>query len=153
MAARFHRLPTDSSYSRAKLRTANSGTIVAQFLSDGWIGAVVWLPVRSPFVKTKKAFGMWRLLLIGACLLSAAGCSTAGQSDRPAAIAGQCFGSGCAPHESDGRVAWLGPQVDQETTGYYASHCSEQTRELQHELANCTAVPLVNIPLAPPPRS
>jgi hypothetical protein len=92
-----------------------------------------------------------RLLFIVACLLWAGGCATAEQSDHPAAIA--CIGSGCAAREPNNPIALLGRQPYQETGSYYSRHCDEQTREMQHELANCTAVPLVDIPLKSSPRS
>jgi hypothetical protein len=102
-------------------------------------------------VEAKRLFAISRLLFIVTFLLWAGGCATIEQSDRPATIT--CIGSGCADREPNNQFAWLGPQPYQATNSYYASHCDEQTREMQHELANCTAVPLVNIPLESSPRS
>jgi hypothetical protein len=78
------------------------------------------------------------LLFSGILAFLAFGCSTVRSSDQRAAVT-----------RTDGRVAYLGPQSVQQTSGYYASHCDEQSRQMQHELANCTAVPLVNIPAEP----
>ena len=36
-------------------------------------------------------------------------------------------------------------QTRQRTIDEYASHCDEHTRQTQHELANCTAVQLIDI--------
>src|ERR1700682_2343438 len=100
---------------------------------------------KEAFVESMRLFGIRRFLFILAYLLSAGGCATAEQSDRPAIIA--CTGSGCSDRERNDQIASFGPQPYQETGDYYSSHCDEQTRERQHELANCNAVPLVNIPL------
>ena len=78
------------------------------------------------------------LLFSGILAFLAFGCSPIGSGDQRAAVT-----------RTDGRVAYLGPQNAQQTNGYYASHCDEQSRQMQHELANCTAVPLVNIPAEP----
>jgi hypothetical protein len=102
-------------------------------------------------MESKRFIGSW--LFIGACLLAAGGCSTGGQSERSVAIAQECTGPTCTDDRSNGQIAWLGPQIKKGTQNYYASHCDEQTRQVQHELANCVAVPLVNIPLDPSPHS
>jgi hypothetical protein len=94
-------------------------------------------------VEAKRLFAIRRLLFIVTFLLWAGGCATIEQSDHPAAIA--CIGSGCVDREPNNQIASFGPQRYQEMNSYYSSHCDEQTRELQHELANCTAVPLVNL--------
>jgi len=83
-------------------------------------------------------------MLIGGCLSLASGCSAIAQSDRPTATAHQ---------DQIQQFVALGPLPYQETSSYYSTHCDEQTREQQHELANCTSVPFVNILLAPPPHS
>jgi hypothetical protein len=87
----------------------------------------------------RKSAKFWHLLVVGALTSLTAGCSTVGQTDQRVAIS-----------RANSEVASLGPQTPQHTSGYYASHCDEQTRQMQHELANCTAVPLVIIPLEPP---
>lgn len=102
-------------------------------------------------MEAKRLFPIRRLLFIVTFLLWAGGCAAIEQSDRPAAIA--CIGSGCADREPNNQIASLGPQPYQETNSYYSSHCDEQTREMQHELANCTAVPLIDIPSESSPRS
>lgn len=94
-------------------------------------------------MEAKRLSGIWRLLFMVIFLLWAGGCATIEHSDRPAAFA--CIGSGCTDREPNNQIASLGPQPYQETKSYYSTHCDEQTREMQHELANCTAVPLVNI--------
>ena len=86
----------------------------------------------------RKSSNISPLLIFGTFAFLAFGCSTIGSSDRRAALT-----------PTDGRVAYLGPQSVQQTNGYYASHCDERSRQMQHELANCTAVPLVNIPAEP----
>jgi hypothetical protein len=83
-------------------------------------------------METKRLVRIWRVMPVAAALLLAGGCSNALQSDQGRqAIAG---------HE----VA-LAPQTRQRTINEYASHCDEQTRQMQHELANCTAVQLIDI--------
>jgi hypothetical protein len=100
----------------------------------------------------KGLFGIQRLLFIVICLLWAGGCATTEQSDRPSAIA--CIGSGCPDRKpTDHQIVSLDPQPYRKMSSYYSNHCDEQTREMQHELANCNAVPLVNIPLDSSPRS
>jgi len=86
----------------------------------------------------RKSFKISPLLIFGTFAFLAFGCSTVGSSDQRVAIT-----------RTGGQVAYLGPQSVQQTNGYYASHCDEQSRQMQHELANCTAVPLVNIPAEP----
>jgi len=102
-------------------------------------------------VEAKRLFAIPRLLFIATFLLWAGGCASVEQNGRPAVIA--CVGSGCADRQPNNKIALLGPQPYQETKSYYSSHCDEQTREMQHELANCTAVPLVNFPLESLPRT
>jgi hypothetical protein len=104
---------------------------------------------EAHIVEAKRSFGIRRLPFIVACLLLAGGCATAERSDRSAAIA--CIGSDCADNANN-QIALLSPQPYQETSSYYSSHCDEQTRERQHELANCNAVSLFNIPLESSPR-
>jgi hypothetical protein len=90
----------------------------------------------SAIMKPGRLVGIWRVTPIAVTLLLAGGCSNALQSDQgKLAIAG---------HE----VA-LAPQTRQRTINEYASHCDEQTRQRQHELANCTAVQLIDIQMEP----
>ena len=90
----------------------------------------------SAIMEPRRLVGIWRVTPIAVTLLLAGGCSNALQSDQgKLAIAG---------HE----VA-LAPQSRQRTINEYASHCDEQTRQRQHELANCTAVQLIDIQMEP----
>jgi hypothetical protein len=83
-----------------------------------------------------KIFGIWRLLLIAAILLIG-GCSNLSRGDSRTA----------REIESYGQFASINLQTH--TPEEYSSHCDEGTRERQHELANCTAVPLIVMPLEP----
>jgi hypothetical protein len=90
----------------------------------------------SAIMEPRRLVVIWRVTPIAVALLLAGGCSNALQSDQgKLAIAG---------HE----VA-LAPQTRQRTINEYASHCDEQTRQRQHELANCTAVQLIDIQMEP----
>jgi hypothetical protein len=73
-----------------------------------------------------------RVVPVAATLLLASGCMNVLQSDqgRP---------------EIAGHEVALAPQTGQQTINEYASRCDEQTRQRQHELANCTAAQLINI--------
>jgi hypothetical protein len=86
-------------------------------------------------MEMKRSARIWSVMPVAAALLLEGGCSNALQSDqaRPA-VASQ--------------VA-LAPQTRQRTINEYASHCDEQTRQMQHELANCTAVQLIDIRMEP----
>jgi hypothetical protein len=48
-------------------------------------------------------------------------------------------------HQSPGTKVAFAPPTRQRTIDEYASHCDEHTRQMQHELANCTAVQLIDI--------
>jgi hypothetical protein len=85
----------------------------------------------------RKPLNIRSLLVIGMFALLTVGCSNVGSTDQRLAVT-----------RSD-EVAYVGPQTVQQTKGYYASHCDEQSRQVQHQLANCTAVPFVNIPVEP----
>ena len=87
-------------------------------------------------MKTRRLPGIWRVMPIAAALLLVGGCSNALQSDRERLA--------IADHEMA-----LVPHTRQPTANEYASHCDEQTRQRQHELANCTAVPLIDVQLEP----
>jgi hypothetical protein len=80
-------------------------------------------------MEAKRLVRIWRVVPVAAALLVAGGCSNALQSDQG--------GSSIAGHQ----VA----SNRQRTIDEYASHCDEHTRQMQHELANCTAVQLIDI--------
>jgi hypothetical protein len=86
-------------------------------------------------LETKKLFRISRLLIVAAYFLLVGGCSSTFQSDRRSA----------ADPSSD-QFALLEPQTRPQMVSEYSNHCDEGAREVQHELANCTAVPLISIP-------
>ena len=102
-------------------------------------------------MKAKRSFGIRNLLLIVACLFFVSGCSSVANSDRLTPAAQECKGSDCSEYQPLRQYIAFGPLPYQETKNYYASNCNEQTRQRQRELANCTAVPFINILLPPPP--
>ena len=80
-------------------------------------------------MEAKRLVRIWRVVPVAAALLVAGGCSNALQSDQ-------------------GRSSIAGHQVasnPSRTIDEYASHCDEHRRQMQHELANCTAVQLIDI--------
>ena len=83
-------------------------------------------------MEAKRLVRIWRVVPVAAALLVAGGCSNALQSDQGR--------SSIAGHQ----VAFA-PQTRQRTIDEYASNCDEHTRQMQHELANCTAVQLIDI--------
>lgn len=87
-------------------------------------------------MKTRKLVGVWRLIPIVAALLVAGGCSSAFQSDQGNVAVGN-------------REMALVAHTRQPTASDYANHCDEQTRQRQHELANCTAVKLIDVQTEP----
>ena len=93
-----------------------------------------------------RFFGIRSMLLIGTFLLIG-GCSNVSRGDSRFVSASRCIGTYCSGAESNDHFTSLNPQT--RTANEYASHCDEQTRERQHELANCTAVPVIVMRLEP----
>ena len=87
-------------------------------------------------MKTRNLVGVWRVIPIAVTLILASGCSSALQSDQGKLAVGN-------------RDVALVRHSNVPTVNEYASHCDEQARQLQHELANCTAVNLMDVQIEP----
>jgi hypothetical protein len=87
-------------------------------------------------MKTSTLAGVWRIIPIAAASLLTGGCSSALQSDQGKLAVGN-------------RDVALVSHNRQPTVNEYASHCDEQARQRQHELANCTAVNLIDVQMEP----
>jgi hypothetical protein len=93
----------------------------------------------------KRRFIVIRRLLPLAVLLFLGGCANALRNDSETALVSRCVGYDCGGGaESESHFITL-PQA--QSRNYFETHCDEQTREMQHELANCGAVPLIAVPL------
>ena len=96
-------------------------------------------------METRKLVGVWRLLPVTA-LLVVGGCSNAVRSDSADLnLASRCTAGNCAGAYANPKGAAFVPRTHERTRAEYARQCDEQTRSQQHELANCTAVPLIDI--------
>jgi hypothetical protein len=87
-------------------------------------------------MKTRNLVGVWRVIPIAVTLILASGCSSALQSDQGKLPVGN-------------RDVALVPHTHVSTVNDYASHCDAQTQQRQHELANCTAVNLMDVQIEP----